>query len=192
MGEITPTGPKERVYLGLGSNLGDRAANLANALELIGQSVALDTSSALYDTDPWGYVEQPSFLNCACGGWTTLNPRALLRAVKEVERALGREPTFPNGPRVLDVDILFYGQRVIREPGLEIPHPRLAERAFVLVPLAEIAPQVLHPVLNLTVGELLRTVAGDRSSGGLPEGVRHWGVPLSLLNLTQTTFGVEQ
>ena len=169
-----------RVYLGLGSNLGDREANLAYALRLLAKSVDVERISSLYQTAPWGYEAQPNFLNCACGGWTSLRPQALLTAVKDVERGMGRGPTFLNGPRLIDVDILFYGQEIVSEPGLEIPHPRLAERAFVVVPLAEVAAEHLHPVLRVTVAELLQRLAGSSptNAGGLPEGVELWGGPI--------------
>ena len=166
------------VYLGLGSNLGDREANLRHALELLATRIHLETVSSLYDTEPWGYKEQPTFLNCTCEGRTSLQPRALLEAVKEVELTIGKVPTFRNGPRIIDVDILFYGQHLVSEPGLKIPHPRLTERAFVLVPLNEIAPQYVHPVLNLTVANLLTKVAAE--GRGFPEGVKLSGPPICL------------
>ena len=169
----------ERVYLGLGSNLGDREANLRYALDLLGKIVVLERTSSLYDTKPWGYEEQSRFLNCVCEAWTPLNPQALLTAVKGVEQAVGREPTFRNGPRLIDVDILLYGQQVVSELDLEIPHPRLAERAFVLVPLGEIAGHHLHPVLKLTVTELLdRMKDSQDSAAGMPKEVRLWAAPL--------------
>ena len=176
-------GGTERVYLGLGSNLGDREANLRHAVELLGKSVGLERISSIYETAPWGYLEQPHFLNCVCEGRTALQPLDLLAVVKDVERAVGREPLGEGpirwGPRVLDVDILFYGRRVVREAGLEIPHPRLAERAFVLVPLEEIASAFQHPVLKLTVSRMLEPIADPRlSDAGLPEGVELWAPPI--------------
>ena len=169
------------VYLGLGSNLGDREANLRHALELLSEDITLERVSSIYDTDPWGYEDQPRFLNCVCGGWTSLSPRGLLTMVKGVERTIGREPSFPNGPRTIDVDILFYEQQRVIEAGLEIPHPRLAERAFVLIPLAEIAGDHDHPVLRLTVKELLQNIeAGEQSTGILSGGVRWWAPPMSI------------
>ena len=115
-------------------------------------------------------------MNCVCGGWTSLSPRELLTVVKGVERTVGREPSFPNGPRSIDVDILFYEQQKVIEAGLEIPHPRLTERAFVLVPLAEIASEYIHPVLRLTVKELLQNMgAGEQSTGSPTGGVQMVG-----------------
>ena len=169
------------VYLGLGSNLGDREANLRHALELLSQDITPERVSSIYDTDPWGYEAQPRFLNCVCGGWTSLSPRELLATVKGVERAIGREPSFRNGPRTIDVDILLYGQQRVIEAGLEIPHPRLVERAFVLVPLAEIAGDHDHPVLGLTVNKLLQSMVDREQSTGIPPGgVRWWAPPMSI------------
>ena len=143
------------VYLGLGSNLGDREANLSQALRLLGQrGVWVDRVSSIYETEPVGYLEQPRFLNAVCRVSTELGPEELLSLAKEVEGLLGRRPSFPNAPRPIDVDILFYEDLVMESPELTIPHPRLAERAFVLVPLAEIAPDLVHPALGIEVREL--------------------------------------
>lgn len=148
-----------RVALGLGSNLGDRAAHLRfGRRELAGWVDGL-RCSALYETEPREVTEQPPFLNACCVGRTSLAPEELLARCREVEAAAGRRPGGRRfGPRTLDIDLLLYGDRVVRGPGLEVPHPRMAERAFVLVPLAEVAPRWRHPAAGLTVGELARRV----------------------------------
>lgn len=142
------------VYLALGGNVGDREANLAAALNALTSAVQLQAVSAVYETEPVGYADQPWFLNVVCRGQTDLSPRELLRLAKRIEAELGRKPTFRNGPRPVDVDILFYGDLALSEPDLVIPHPRLTERAFVLFPLADLAPDLLHPELNRSIQEL--------------------------------------
>ena len=133
-----------RAYIGLGSNLGDREATLRRALELLsGEIVAV---SSFRETDPVGYLDQPRFLNAAAALDTELEPRALLDRLLEVERELGRTREGPRfGPRTIDLDLLLYGVRAIDEPGLTVPHPRLAERLFVLEPLAELDPDLVVP-----------------------------------------------
>jgi dihydropteroate synthase/2-amino-4-hydroxy-6-hydroxymethyldihydropteridine diphosphokinase len=143
-----------RVYLGLGSNLGDRYGHLIDALEGLRSYVAIDTISSIYETEPWGYADQPRFLNAACGGETDLSPQELLSTVKTIELLGGREPTFRYGPRSIDVDILLYGEDIIAEEGLVVPHAHLHERDFVLAPVNEIAPEAVHPQLGKTIGAL--------------------------------------
>ncbi len=142
-------------YLGLGSNLGDRQANLDRALTFLGQRLRVDKVSSIYDSEPVGNVEQPRFLNLVCQVTTNIEPAGLLALAKGIEAKMGR--TGPSGaPRTIDIDILFYGDQVIETPELVIPHPRLAKRAFVLAPLVEIAPDLVHPVSGKTAKELLK------------------------------------
>jgi 2-amino-4-hydroxy-6-hydroxymethyldihydropteridine diphosphokinase len=147
------------VYLSLGSNLGDRRANLARAIELLGESGArvLRTSS-IFETEPMYLTAQPRFFNLIVEAETALFPRQLLSAARSVEKAVGRKPGARNGPRVIDIDIVLFAKSVVNLPGLAIPHPRMAERRFVLEPLAELAPDLRHPVTRRTVREMLAEV----------------------------------
>lgn len=151
-----------RVFLGLGSNLAHREANLREALVRLSAGVVIEVVSSCYETDPVGYLDQPSFINIACSGTTDLAPGDLLAFVKSIEAQMGREPTFRNGPRLIDIDILSYGDLVLETEELTVPHPRIYERAFVLAPLSEIAPGWTHPVLGRTASEM---AAATDSSG---------------------------
>ena len=157
-----------KVYLGLGSNLGDRVGNLASAVERLSQKITIKKLSSVYETEPVYYKEQPLYLNAVLSAVTKLDPFELLRFVKSIESTLGRQPSFRNAPRTIDIDILFYGDQVAETAELIIPHHRIAERAFVLVPLAEIAPRLVHPLLQKRVSELLAVVEGV-------DGVRKFG-----------------
>ncbi len=182
MGSVT-------VYLGLGSNLGQREENLVEAIRLLGANLAhtaLPSAnpevasaanfdeiltlrvSSIYETAPWGYDDQPDFLNCVLQARSSLSPVRLLERVKAVEEEMGRQPSTRYGPRPIDMDILLYDDITVDSPNLQIPHPRLHQRAFVLIPLAELQRDLIHPILHTTVGELASQVDGQ-------EGVRLWG-----------------
>jgi 2-amino-4-hydroxy-6-hydroxymethyldihydropteridine diphosphokinase len=146
------------VYLGLGSNLGNRQENLDTALEFLSQRMQIRKVSSVYETEPVGNTKQPRFLNLACQVNTRLTPEEILTLAKGIEFKMGRKPGKRNAPRLIDIDILLYGDRIIKTRKLKIPHPKLTERAFVLVPLAEIAPDAVHPGNGKTARELLKEV----------------------------------
>ena len=157
-------------YLGLGSNLGDREANINKALvELVRSGrTRLTRVSSIYETEPVGIEDQPAFLNAAAEIETELDARELLAAIREAERRSGRKKTFKWGPRIIDIDILLYGDERLTEENLEIPHPEMHRRAFVLTPLAEIAPLVKHPERGLTARQMSANVGN--------KGVRRYSV----------------
>ncbi|MBN1665980.1 MAG: 2-amino-4-hydroxy-6-hydroxymethyldihydropteridine diphosphokinase [Anaerolineales bacterium] len=152
---------QHQVYLALGTNLGEREANLAAARAALPPLVREVTASPIYCTPPWGFEQQPDFLNQVVLAQTEASPLELLAYLKQVEAQVGRKPTFRYGPRVVDLDILFYDDLVLQHPELTIPHPRLAERAFVLVPLADLAPELRHPVSGQTVQAMLAALPVD-------------------------------
>ncbi len=154
-------------YLCLGANLGEREKNLSQALTLLSLKVNLQEISSIYETEPVGYKEQPLFLNLVCRVTTNLSPEELLHLAKDIETRMGRVPNFRNAPRIIDIDILFYDNKIIETPTLTIPHPRLHDRAFVLIPLAEIAPVLVHPKLGKSITQLANDVKGQK-------GVRKW------------------
>lgn len=155
-------------YIGIGSNLGDRFINLYTSIVLLTEKSDVEKLSSVYETEPVGFENQPFFLNCAVEISTELNPQELLNELKTIENKMGRINTFRNSPRTIDLDILFYGEQVTETDDLTIPHPRLQERAFVLVPLNEIAPNFIHPVLHKTINQLVSELVKIKE-------VKKWG-----------------
>jgi 2-amino-4-hydroxy-6-hydroxymethyldihydropteridine diphosphokinase len=139
------------IFLGIGSNLGDRLLNLNDCLD----KFSIIQKSSLYESEPVGFLDQPWFLNAVIQIDSTLTPRELLNYCQSVEARLGRKREIPKGPRTIDIDILFFGDRIIQEPDLIIPHPEITNRRFVLIPLNEFAPNFVHPVLKKSLSELL-------------------------------------
>lgn len=151
-------------YLGLGTNLGDRADNLRNALSRLRQIGEVEAVSRVYESEPVGFREQPDFWNLAARIRTKCEPKELFFRVKQIERELGRSESIRNGPRVIDIDILTYDQLVLHSPELSIPHPRLHERSFVLLPLADLDPDFRHPESRTTVRDMLASPAMTRAT----------------------------
>ena len=143
------------MYLSLGSNLNDRYANLQRAIAALQAHFTITAISPVYATEPWGDTDQPTFLNVCVAAKTTVPPRDALRLIKAIEADMGREPTRRWGPRLIDIDILFYDKLILADEELTIPHPRIAERAFVLAPLADIIPDFRHPQTGETIEEML-------------------------------------
>ncbi|MDD3182003.1 MAG: 2-amino-4-hydroxy-6-hydroxymethyldihydropteridine diphosphokinase [Alphaproteobacteria bacterium] len=163
---MTEIAPKSHdICLALGSNLGDRLAIMRATCEALAPYVTVTARSAVYETHPVYVTDQPLFLNAVVRGTTTLDPMGLLYTVKDLEIELGRRPTFRYGPRIIDIDIIFYDQLALHTTELSIPHSLMAERVFVLEPLADVAAEWVHPVLNKSVRELLAVLPpGDRAT----------------------------
>jgi len=143
------------VYLALGSNLDNRLANLKRAVAALSPQMEVQAKSHVYETPPWGYEDQPKFLNQVIKVKTYLEPEPLFKHIKRLEATLGRKTSFQNGPRLIDIDILFYDDLVLNTASLVIPHPRLHERGFVLLPLMDIDPELVHPVNKKSVREMV-------------------------------------
>lgn len=148
------------VYIGIGSNLGSRKENCKAAIShLIDNGITVLKLSSMIETEPWGVKDQPKFINMAVEVETGLGPEELLQLLKQIEAEIGRRQTIHWGPRVIDLDILLYDDLILKTPDLEIPHPRIADRYFVLKPLAEIAPEIIHPVIKKSIKRLLSEVS---------------------------------
>ncbi len=154
---------QDRVYLSLGSNVGDREDHLRGAITRLESIARVISVSSFYETEPMEVTNQPWFLNCAVKVETTKMPKQLMAAILEMEREMGRLRTMKKGPRTIDIDILLFGDAVVDSPEVTIPHPAMHERRFVLEPLAEIAPEARHPVFKKTVSEMLDALPGGQT-----------------------------
>lgn len=151
-----------RYFLSLGSNLGERAKNIAQAIYLLEKkNLKITKKSSLYESQPVDYTAQPWFLNQVIEAWAEFTPKAFLALIKKIEQEMGRKTSIPKGPRIIDVDILLVGDKIIRTEELEIPHPRLEKRNFILVPLKEISPNIIHPVLKESINDLWKKNKDD-------------------------------
>lgn len=151
---------KTKIAIGLGSNLGDRQKAIQDAFTHLREDVLEEaTLSALYETEPWGIKEQPGFLNAVAVGFSDWAPSAILNYLKRLETDLGRKPGLVNGPRLIDLDLLAWGEKTFTGEGVEVPHPRMAERDFVLLPLFEVWPEWEHPIYRKSIGELLESAS---------------------------------
>lgn len=154
----------EDVYLLLGSNMGDKESYISNAIMCIREHIGIvKKESSLYKTTPWGKTDQPDFINKALIIVTFLEPKQVLDKILYIEKSLGRERTEHWGSRTIDIDILFYGNEIVEQPGLSIPHPQLQNRAFVLLPLLEIAPDFIHPIFEQSICQLRNKLNDDLS-----------------------------
>jgi 2-amino-4-hydroxy-6-hydroxymethyldihydropteridine diphosphokinase len=150
-------------YIGIGSNLGNRQENCFRAVEILEKrGIKVQKRSSLYETEPWGVKDQPRFINMVVQIETTLEPDDLLRVLKDIEKEIGRQDSFRWGPRMIDLDILLFNALVLNEENLQIPHPSLHEREFVLRPLSEIAPDVMHPVFHMSIDKLTQNILRGR------------------------------
>lgn len=152
-------------YIGIGSNLGNRHKNCLHAIELLEiRGIKVKKKSSMYETGPWGVKDQPRFINMVIQIETSLMPHELLGVLKDIEKEIGRKDSFHWGPRIIDLDILLFNEIVMNDKKLQIPHPYLHEREFVLRPLDEIAPDVIHPVLNMSINKLAHKMLRDRDA----------------------------
>lgn len=187
-----------QIFLSIGTNLGQRQENLQQAVDALGGVMAVEKISPIYETAPWGKTDQPDFLNACLAGPTDLQPLEFLHACKEIERQLGRQPGSHWGPRLIDIDIVFYGDQIVDEEKLQLPHPQLGLRAFVLAPLVDIAPDLIHPQDGRMVSEMLHDIDLNtverlpKTEAMLRKPIQFkWGIKtyvMGILNVTPDSF----